>query len=477
MEDKKWKFLEECFYDSRGTTRSCGKPAQAPVQPETSQARGAPQPFTSRPLHFEFAAKPSASAHPYSQKYLQKCPLRLFYSNPTLKKTPQVKNCLSMMYSCGMYDYSGEFAFKVGLAAKSGVAGGIFVVVPNIMGIATYSPPLDKYGNSLRGVEFYGKLVERYSFHTFDIFWENSIATSALGNASGGNHHGDNTSGYAGEDGISTVGGHLNTHHDLYGGTNRAKKHPLHSTFLAGSTGGGAGAANSGMKRLVELAPLVAPPPLMAESPSAHASADSSANATTETLTAPGTTNSEISGINTGATTATTTAPNLSTNPLNTLTSIPNVLSTTSALSTTAAATEEILRLVATGDISSLRMLWIKNIPLHLVRNLDLRTPLHLACCYNQLAIVKFLVEECFEQWESITSLGNSAPTTSTSNSTLEANTAKAPSADVLAGIGSVDRWGMKPIDDARRYNFSDIVEYLEVKTGVASAGASMTAS
>jgi hypothetical protein len=42
-------------------------------------------------------------------------------------------------------------------------------------------------GNSLRGVEFYGKLVERYSFHTFDIFWENKLAASAFGTSGGVN--------------------------------------------------------------------------------------------------------------------------------------------------------------------------------------------------------------------------------------------------------------------------------------------------
>ena len=79
-----------------------------------------------------------------------------------------VKNCLSLMFSCGMYDYSGEFAFSVGLPAKSGVSGSLMLVVPNVMGISIYSPRLDKLGNSVRGVAFCKRLVAEYNFHNFD---------------------------------------------------------------------------------------------------------------------------------------------------------------------------------------------------------------------------------------------------------------------------------------------------------------------
>lgn len=79
-----------------------------------------------------------------------------------------VKNCLSMMYSCGMYDYSGEFAFTVGVPAKSSVSGVIMAIIPNVLGVAVWSPRLDQCGNSVRGVEFLRKLVDKFNFHNYD---------------------------------------------------------------------------------------------------------------------------------------------------------------------------------------------------------------------------------------------------------------------------------------------------------------------
>ncbi|XP_058618202.1 glutaminase a isoform X4 [Onychostoma macrolepis] len=79
-----------------------------------------------------------------------------------------VRNTLSLMHSCGMYDFSGQFAFHVGLPAKSGVSGGILLVVPNVMGIMCWSPPLDKLGNSVRGIQFCTDLVHLCNFHNYD---------------------------------------------------------------------------------------------------------------------------------------------------------------------------------------------------------------------------------------------------------------------------------------------------------------------
>ncbi|KAJ8384106.1 hypothetical protein AAFF_G00208970 [Aldrovandia affinis] len=79
-----------------------------------------------------------------------------------------VRNTLSLMHSCGMYDFSGQFAFHVGLPAKSGVSGGILLVVPNVMGIMCWSPPLDKLGNSVRGIQFCTDLVSLCNFHNYD---------------------------------------------------------------------------------------------------------------------------------------------------------------------------------------------------------------------------------------------------------------------------------------------------------------------
>ncbi|XP_066158122.1 glutaminase liver isoform, mitochondrial isoform X2 [Euwallacea fornicatus] len=92
------------------------------------------------------------------------CPL----SEEKVLKPESVRDVLSLMHSCGMYDYSGQFAFKVGLPTKSGVSGALLVVIPNVMGICLWSPPLDSLGNSCRGVQFCEELVKKFNFHRYD---------------------------------------------------------------------------------------------------------------------------------------------------------------------------------------------------------------------------------------------------------------------------------------------------------------------
>jgi glutaminase len=75
---------------------------------------------------------------------------------------------LSIMFTCGMYDYSGEWAYRVGVPAKSGVSGGVVAVVNRQLGIATYSPRLDSRGNSCRGIEASVELANRFGLHAFD---------------------------------------------------------------------------------------------------------------------------------------------------------------------------------------------------------------------------------------------------------------------------------------------------------------------
>jgi len=91
-----------------------------------------------------------------------------------------VKDMLSIMFTCGMYDYSGQWAYRVGVPAKSGVGGGILAVVNRQLGIGTYSPRLDKFGNSRRGVEVCVQLAARLGLHVFDCLNSGSSYLSAI---------------------------------------------------------------------------------------------------------------------------------------------------------------------------------------------------------------------------------------------------------------------------------------------------------
>jgi glutaminase len=96
-----------------------------------------------------------------------------------------VKTVLSVMASCGMYDYSGEWVYRVGLPAKSGVGGGIIAVLPGQFGFGTFSPLLDAHGNSHRGIDVCKELSQRFQLHVYDTQFasDNIVRRSYFGGA------------------------------------------------------------------------------------------------------------------------------------------------------------------------------------------------------------------------------------------------------------------------------------------------------
>jgi len=83
-------------------------------------------------------------------------------------KSDAVGHVLSLMSSCGMSIYSGQFAFNMGMPAISSVCGAMMLVIPDVAGITIFSPKLDSINNPVRAVQFCQQLINLYQFHKYD---------------------------------------------------------------------------------------------------------------------------------------------------------------------------------------------------------------------------------------------------------------------------------------------------------------------
>lgn len=88
-------------------------------------------------------------------------------SGQRLLTVSQAKRLNALLLTCGLYDESGDFAFRVGMPGKSGIGGGIVAIIPGELSICVWSPPLNAYGNSVAGIhtlEMFTTRLERSIF-------------------------------------------------------------------------------------------------------------------------------------------------------------------------------------------------------------------------------------------------------------------------------------------------------------------------
>jgi glutaminase len=75
------------------------------------------------------------------------------------------QHVLTVMATCGTYDYAGEWLLRVGMPAKSGVSGAMVAALPAQFGLGVFSPPLDSRGNSVRAIAVCEELSARFGMH------------------------------------------------------------------------------------------------------------------------------------------------------------------------------------------------------------------------------------------------------------------------------------------------------------------------